>query len=196
MLLKKHYRGGKDDGYWQTERQHVHEKHLKHISISISSYYYHPVRRSITRLDPSIKVRIRDIASERPTYGYRRVWAMLRNRGIHVNRKTVQRVLKKNNLSSRITTQRKDQDREPDPPIWSGSVMGNRHNIHTDRIWHDLSHVHQGLFHQGMAGISLFQVMHGKRCHTIGGKWCNGIQWICSGRFGTQNRQWPSVYIT
>ena len=37
--------------------------------ISLSGYYYKPVKRHIQRLDPSIKERIRYIASERPTYG-------------------------------------------------------------------------------------------------------------------------------
>jgi putative transposase len=67
--------------------------------ISLSGYYYRPVKRSIQRLDPITKKRIMDIASERPTYGYRRVWAVLRNSGISVNMKTVMKVLKDNSLS-------------------------------------------------------------------------------------------------
>jgi hypothetical protein len=67
--------------------------------ISLSGYYYKPVKRHIQRLDPSIKERIRYIASERPTYGYRRVWAILRNHGTKVNRKTVRKVLKDNKLN-------------------------------------------------------------------------------------------------
>ena len=35
--------------------------------ISLSGYYYKPVKRHIQRLYPSIKERIRYIASERPT---------------------------------------------------------------------------------------------------------------------------------
>ena len=30
-----------------------------------------------------------EMAGERPTYGYRRIWAILRNREIHLNQKTV-----------------------------------------------------------------------------------------------------------
>ena len=67
--------------------------------ISLSGYYYKPVKRHIQRLDPSIKERIRYIASERPTYGYRRVWAILRNHGTKVNQKTVRKVLKDNKLN-------------------------------------------------------------------------------------------------
>ena len=57
------------------------------------------MKRHIQRSDPSIKERIRDIASERPTYGYRRVWAILRNHGTKVNQKTVRKVLKDNKLN-------------------------------------------------------------------------------------------------
>jgi putative transposase len=67
--------------------------------ISLSGYYYKPVKRHIQRLDPSTRARISDIASERPTYGYRRVWAILRNQGTAVNQKTVRKVLKDNNLN-------------------------------------------------------------------------------------------------
>ena len=41
--------------------------------ISLSGYYYKPRERHIQRIDPTIKEIIRKIASERPTYGYRRV---------------------------------------------------------------------------------------------------------------------------
>ena len=67
--------------------------------IPLSGYYYKPRERQVERLDPSIKERIRYIASERPTYGYRRVWAILRNQGTLVNRKTVRKVLKDSNLN-------------------------------------------------------------------------------------------------
>ena len=67
--------------------------------ISLSGYYYRPRKRHVQRLDPSTRARIKGIASERPTYGYRRVWAILRNQGTKVNRKTVRKVLKDSNLS-------------------------------------------------------------------------------------------------
>ncbi len=80
-----------------------HEMSLRNISrtpgISLSGHYYRPGERPIQRLDPSIKERIKDIASERPTYGYRRVWVVLRNQGTRVNQKTVRNVLKDSNLN-------------------------------------------------------------------------------------------------
>ena len=54
------------------------------------------MKRHIQRLDPFIKERIKDIAVERPTYGYRRVWVILRNSGTYVNKKMVRQVLKDN----------------------------------------------------------------------------------------------------
>ena len=37
--------------------------------ISLSGYYYKPVKKYVQRLDSSTRERIKDIASERPTYG-------------------------------------------------------------------------------------------------------------------------------
>ena len=81
-------------------KDHMPLREISRISgISLSGYYYRPVEKHIQRLDPTIRNKIREIASERPTYGYRRVWAVLRNSGTHVNQKTVRKVLKDNNLS-------------------------------------------------------------------------------------------------
>ena len=67
--------------------------------ISLSSLYYKEKERRVKRLSPLIEQDIIRTASERPTYGYRRVWAMLRNNGTKVNRKAVRRVLRDRNLS-------------------------------------------------------------------------------------------------
>ena len=52
-----------------------------------------------TRITEEIISRIREICSERVTYGYRRIWAMLRNEGTHLNPKTVLSIMKRENLS-------------------------------------------------------------------------------------------------
>ena len=81
-------------------KQEMSLRNISKISgISLSGYYYRPVGRHIQRLDPTIRNKIREIASERPIYGYRRVWTILRNQGKKVNQKTVRKVLKDNNLS-------------------------------------------------------------------------------------------------
>ena len=75
-------------------------RNISRISgISLSGYYYKSTERHIQRLDPLIKERIKDIASERPTYGYRRVRAVLRNSGTEVNQKTVRKIFKDNKLN-------------------------------------------------------------------------------------------------
>jgi putative transposase len=63
-----------------------------------SSYYYHPVK------DPqavAIKQRIKDIASTRVRYGYRRIYVLLRREGILVNHKRVYRLYKETGLQLR-----------------------------------------------------------------------------------------------
>ena len=81
-------------------KQAMSMREISFISgIPLSEYYYVPRSRKVTRLDPSIREMIKRIAAERPTYGYRRVWAVLRNGGVRVNSKTVESVLKENNLS-------------------------------------------------------------------------------------------------
>ena len=67
--------------------------------ISLSSLYYKEKERRVKRLSPLIEQDIIRTASERPTYGYRRVWAVLRNGGTKVNRKALRRVLRDRNLS-------------------------------------------------------------------------------------------------
>ena len=53
----------------------------------------------MNRLSLQIKEEMIRTASERPTYGYRRVWAVLRNSGTTVNKKAVMRILREGNLS-------------------------------------------------------------------------------------------------
>ena len=80
-------------------KQEMSLRNISRISgISLSGYYYKTVKRHIQKLDPLIKERIKDIASERPIYGYRRVWAILRNQDTMVNQKTVRNILKNKKL--------------------------------------------------------------------------------------------------
>ena len=68
------------------------------------TYYYrkrHESRedkRYITRIDSSIVNKIIELCRERITYGYNRIWALLRNSGIRIARKTVYKIMKNNNL--------------------------------------------------------------------------------------------------
>ena len=67
--------------------------------ISSSTVYYKPSVRRVRRLPVETENMIVEMAGERPTYGYRRIWAILRNKGIHLNQKTVRKVLKMHSLS-------------------------------------------------------------------------------------------------
>ncbi len=67
--------------------------------ISLSSLHFREKERRVKRLSPQIVEEIVRAASERPTYGSRRVWTVLRNGGTKVNRKAVRRVLRGRNLS-------------------------------------------------------------------------------------------------
>ncbi len=71
-------------------------------SRSVASRFLHvarsrprrPARSAQLMLDELLVGRIKSLIHEHPTFGYRRVWAMLRFRqGVRVNRKTVYRVL-------------------------------------------------------------------------------------------------------
>ena len=72
------------------------------MDIPRSSIYYNRIERSVnrkTRVTGSIETEIKRISGERTTYGYRRVWALMRNSGIHVNIKTVRRIMRRNDLA-------------------------------------------------------------------------------------------------
>ncbi|SIM84430.1 IS3 family transposase [Cuniculiplasma divulgatum] len=64
---------------------------------SRSLLYYRHRKRSIP-LDPSIESRISEIIKERPSYGTRRVTAMIRRSRLNVNRKRVRRHMRAMNL--------------------------------------------------------------------------------------------------
>ncbi|MFG1520262.1 MAG: IS3 family transposase, partial [Thermoplasmataceae archaeon] len=59
------------------------------------------------RVAESAISKILEISEQRPTYGYRRIWAILRNDGIVLNQKTVMRVMKYHNLLLRPHSTRK-----------------------------------------------------------------------------------------
>ena len=96
--------------------------------IPLSTYYYRPRSRTVNRIDSVRSKRITDLALERPTYGYRRIWAVLRNEGIGINRKTVARVLNKNNLSLPAAKHKNRTERRdlftPDAPdqLWETDI--------------------------------------------------------------------------
>jgi transposase InsO family protein len=72
------------------------------MDIPRSTIYYRKTGRSgrrKARISENIESEIIRISGERTTYGYRRIWAILRNSGIHVNIKTVRRIMRRNSLA-------------------------------------------------------------------------------------------------
>lgn len=63
-----------------------------------SSYYYKPKKRSKRRIDLAILEAVEREALEHPSYGVRRITAMLKRKGMHVNRKKVYMLMKLANL--------------------------------------------------------------------------------------------------
>ena len=111
------------------------------MDVPRSSIYYRKIGKSgmrKPRISENIEAEIIRISAERTTYGYRRIWALLRNSGIHVNIKTVRRIMRRNSLAlpyarHKNRTRRKDLTK-PD---------------NTDRLWetdiHYVSTVHDGM---------------------------------------------------
>ncbi|WP_298275751.1 IS3 family transposase [Ferroplasma sp.] len=51
-----------------------------------------------SRMPENIINKVLKISGKRVTYGHRRIWAVLRNEGININKKTVGRIMKSRNL--------------------------------------------------------------------------------------------------
>ena len=72
------------------------------MEIPRSTIYYRHVKSSGSRkprIQENVETELKKIAEERTTYGYRRIWVMLRNSGTSVNIKTVRRIMRRNSLS-------------------------------------------------------------------------------------------------
>jgi putative transposase len=91
------------------------------------------------RRDPTeLLGRLRELASERPRFGYRRLHALLRREGRSVNRKRVYRLYRQAGLAVRRRTRRKLRASRPLPPValmrpnerWSMDFV---HDYLTDR---------------------------------------------------------------
>lgn len=67
----------------------------RYLDLSRSSLYAAPEAKATTQADASMVERIHQLILQHPTYGYRRVWELLRYReGRLVNRKKVYRLMK------------------------------------------------------------------------------------------------------
>lgn len=70
------------------------------MGLSRSSYYYKV--KEVRKNDADIADIINDIALEHPYYGYRRVTAALKRKGLVINHKKAYRIMKDNNILCKI----------------------------------------------------------------------------------------------
>ncbi len=73
------------------------------MNLPRNSYYYKPKPREISPEDQAIIARIKEVAEDFATYGYRKITAQLRRDGIVVNRKKVQRIMREKGLFAKKT---------------------------------------------------------------------------------------------
>ena len=111
------------------------------MDVPRSSIYYRRIGKSgmrKPRISENIESEVIRLSSERTTYGYRRIWALLRNSGIHVNIKAVRRIMRRNSLTLPYARHR-NRTRSGD--------LTKPHNI--DRLWetdiHYVSTVRDGM---------------------------------------------------
>jgi putative transposase len=67
--------------------------------------------------DPKLLARLRELAEQRPRFGYRRIHVLLQREGIAVNRKRVYRLYKAAGLAVRRRSRRKLRAVRPVPPV-------------------------------------------------------------------------------
>ena len=95
----------------------VDETHNNGMKISNACYYsginrikyYYRIkheniedRRTLARTVSSIINKILKLCKERVTYGYNRIWALLRNSSIRIARETVYKIMRNNNLTFQV----------------------------------------------------------------------------------------------
>ena len=72
------------------------------MGISRSTYYYRPKKNiAKEKRDADIADAIEDIATEFPSYGYRRITAALKRRGMVLNHKKVLKIMKEMGIQCR-----------------------------------------------------------------------------------------------
>ena len=109
------------------------------MDIQRSTIYYTGLHgKRSPRISQEIEEQALKIVGERITYGYRRMWALMRNSGIHVNIKTVRRIMRRNSLSlpyakHKNRTRKKDLTKPVDiNTLWETDI-------------HYVSTVHEGM---------------------------------------------------
>lgn len=116
------------------------EKACRLVGIHKSTFYRHRTRLNrpathcrVCYRQKSIRDRVRAWCERHPTYGYRRIWALLRRSGIRVNPKTVYRVMKKEKLLQPLKRYEAKRSRRS----WNLPIFRSNQVWHMDmtKIW-------------------------------------------------------------
>ena len=92
----------------------------------------HRYRSSRPGLDGALSTRLREVARERPRFGYRRAWAVLRREGWAVNRKRVHRLWREAGLQVPQRTQKRRRSGET--PAGENSTV-RLAPTHRNHVW-------------------------------------------------------------
>ena len=90
-------------GYTQEQFGFSLRRACRLVSCERSTIRYQPRRRGD---DISLRARLRDLAAQRPRFGYRRLHVLLRREGIVVNHKRVERLYREEGLAVRRRTRK------------------------------------------------------------------------------------------
>jgi putative transposase len=101
---------------------------LLQLPRSTFGYQARPARNA------ELATQVHELAQRHPRYGYRRVWALLRRRGQHVNKKHVHRLWKRAKRQVRKITRKRRSARPAMMPVQA---------THPDHVWtYDFIHDH------------------------------------------------------
>jgi transposase InsO family protein len=104
------------------------------LNVPVSSFYYQPKLPTDQSL-PALRATIEVKAAEQPTYGYRRIHALLRREGTAVNRKRVQRLMQEMALQVKQTRLRpRTTNSQHGLPRYPNRVQ-NRTITQPDEVW-------------------------------------------------------------
>lgn len=114
------------------------------IGLPRSTFYYRSTARQLELDDARLVALIHDIQDEFPAYGYRRVGHELRARGMAINHKRIERVMRENGLNVKPRRRRtiSTTDSDHDLPIFP-NIYQNRVPPKPDMIWvADITYIH------------------------------------------------------
>ncbi|AMA73169.1 hypothetical protein ACH33_10065 [Aneurinibacillus sp. XH2] len=78
------------------------EKVCRLLGVHKSTFYRQKAKATFVRPKQAvIQEKVRVLCQQHPTYGYRRIWALLKRQGIEVNQKTVYSVMKAEGLTQK-----------------------------------------------------------------------------------------------